>query len=170
MHKMYDLYLSLGCRTLPDLEALTQKVPMLADPALHTRILKRSPGPGFLGLDLPDTIAVSLLQRLKSAKASGCRLPSAYRLPLISIEQAAPMAEQAMGELKAARLPYDTLGPVRFLREQPTCWTFGAVSEQLVKEGRIPGVLHACVDKLDGHLWTREEFDRLWGEQEGKHA
>src|SRR5437773_2368390 len=82
MHKMYDLYLSLGCRTLPDLEALTPKVPMLADLALHTRILKRSPGPGFLGLDLPDTLAVSLLRRLKSAKASGCRLPSAYRQPL----------------------------------------------------------------------------------------
>ncbi len=48
--------------------------------------------------------------------------------------------------------------------EQSVCWTFGAVSEQLVKEGRIPGALYAGVDKLDGHIWKQTDLERLQGE------
>jgi hypothetical protein len=41
---------------------------------------------------------------------------------------------------------------------------FGAVSEQCMKEERLPGLVFANIDKLDGHIWTVEEFDRLVGE------
>lgn len=53
------------------------------------------------------------------------------------------------------------LGKVSFFREDPCCWTFGASSAQLIGEERIPGMIFASVDKLDGHIWTREELERF---------
>ncbi len=166
VYHLYDIYLSWRCQILPDLEDLVETVPALADPALQARMLDRTKAPGFLGLDLPADGALSLLHRLRSLKVSsrGYLLPSAYRQPRITIEQATPIAEQAIEELQVRRFPDHTLGPVHFQWEQSVCWTFGAVSEQLIKEGRIPGALHASVDKLDGHIWKQTDLERLQGE------
>jgi hypothetical protein len=163
-YMMYDLYLFVGSRTLPELDDLVQQVPVLADPDLQKRMVQRSPGPHFLRLNLPVEVAATLMQRLESRKASGYMLPSAYRHPTVSIEQAFPTAARVIAELHATKIPDHTLGPVRLVREQPVCWTFGAASEEWIKEDRIPGLLFASIDKLDGHVWQEEEFARLSGE------
>ena|SRR5579859_6331313 len=163
IHNMYDIYLFIGCRTLPELDDLIQKAPALADPTVQKRILQRSPGPGFLKLDLASDVATTLLKLLKSRKANGYVVLSDYRQPRITSEQAASIAARAIAELHATRIPDHTLGPVHLVREEPVCWTFGAVSEEWVKEGRIPGMLFASVDKLDSHVWQPEEFERLRG-------
>jgi hypothetical protein len=163
MHNMYDIYLFIGCRTLPALDDLVQRAPALADPAVQKRVLQRSPGPGFLKLDLAEDVATALFQRLRSGKANGYVVSSAYRQPGVTVEQAIPIAQRAIAELHAARIPEHTLGPVRFVREEPVCWTFGAASEEWVKEGRIPGMLFASVDKLDSHVWPPEELERFHG-------
>lgn len=158
---MYDIYLSMGGRALPDLNDLMRAVPALAEPQMQQKIVQRSPKPGFLGLDLTSDQAKTLMQRLKAQKAVGYPVPSAYRQPKITIEQATPIATQAIEQLHKAHIPEHTLGPVLLRKDEPACWTFGAVSEEWVKEGRIPGVLFASVDKLDGHVWKAEEFEQL---------
>jgi len=164
-YKTYDIYLSMGCQTLPDFGDLVQEAPVLADPALHARMLQDKPRPGFLGLDLSRSTATKVLQALKAAKACGYRINSVYRRkPTITIEQAAPIAERAFAELKATRSNV-IFDPLEFRGEDPVCWVFGAASPQWIEEGRIPGVLHVSVDKLDGHVWQPEEFDRLHDEE-----
>jgi hypothetical protein len=160
---MYDLYLFMGCRTLPALDELLQTMPAVADPAVQKRILQRSPGPGFLKLDLTHENATTLLRLLKSGKANGYLIPSAYRQPGITREQVEAIAARVIVDLHATHIPDHTLGPVHLVREEPVAWTFGAVSEEWVKEGRIPGMLFASVDKLDGHVWQPEEFELLRG-------
>jgi hypothetical protein len=161
MCNMYDLYLFMGCRTLPELDDVVQTVPTLTDPTVQKRILQRSPGPGFLQLDLTHDVAITLLQLLKTRKANGYIIPSAYRQPGIAVGQAESIAKRVITELHATRIPDHTLGPVHLVREEPVAWTFGAASEEWVKEGRIPGMLFASVDKLDGHVWQPEEFEQL---------
>lgn len=158
----YDIYLTRGADQLPKLDNLLTEAPVLQEPDLPQRMLQHSTN--VLKVALPENKAIELLQRLQAEGAKGSLLPSAYRQPRISAEQAVPIAEKAIAEIQAKRRPNDTPGTVRFLREQPTCWTFGAVSEQLIREGRIPGLFYASVDKLDGHIWKPEEFDRLAGE------
>lgn len=167
---MYDIYLSMGCRELPILDDLIPQIPMLAEPALQQKILTGSPHrPGFLGLDLPEEPAQALFQRLLPTRAGGSWLLSAYRQPYVSKEQAAMLIEPAIAELAKnhfERHPDDTLGPVVFVGEKPEFWVFGARSEQLGAMGMIPGDLRVSVDKLDRHIWTREDFDRR-GERMG---
>jgi len=169
---MYDIYLSMGCRELPVLEDLVTQIPMLADPALQQKILTGSPHhPGFLGLDLPEELAQALFRRLKSKRAAGLWLLSAYRLPRVSKEQAAMLAEPAIAELKRKhfeRYPDDTLSAVYFVGERPEVWVFGYTSEQLVAKNIIPGGPRVGVDKVDGHIWTREDFGRREQRLEGK--
>ena len=160
---MYDLYLNAGSRALPELNDLIQVAPALADSGLQKRMLQRSPGSHFLGLDLSIDVATTLMKRLKSHKASGYIVPSAYRHPKITVEQALSIATPVISELYTKYISDHTLGPVHFVQDEPICWTFGAVSEEWVKEDRIPGALFASVDKLDGHIWQVEEFDRLRG-------
>ena len=76
-------------------------------------------------------------------------------------EQAEAIAKRVIAKLHATRIPDHTLGPVHLVREEPVAWTFGAASEEWVKEGRIPGMLFASVDKLDGHIWQPEDFEQL---------
>ena len=162
---LYDLYLFRGSRTLPELDKLIKQAPVLADPDLQKRMVQRSSSPGFLGLDLHLGIAATLVKLLKANKADGYFLPSAYRQPKITVEQALQIATRAIAELHATRIPTHTMHPVRLVREEPVCWTFSAVSEEWLKEGdRVPPALFANVDKLDGHLWQVEDFDRLNGE------
>jgi hypothetical protein len=159
----YDIYLSMGCRALPDIDNILPAIPALSDAQIQQKIVKRSPGPGFLGLNLTHEQAMVLLQRLKSQKAAGYPVLAAYHEPKITKEQAAPIAAQAIKQLHEKLIPQHTLGPALFKREEPVCWTFGAVSAEWVKEGRIPGILFASVDKLDAHVWALEEFNQLRG-------
>ncbi|MDQ2717143.1 MAG: hypothetical protein M3Z08_19750 [Chloroflexota bacterium] len=149
---------------MPDITDLVQQVPALADSSLPERLLQKRPGPGFLGLDLPHDLARMLLQRLTSQRASGYAIPVTYRQPArISIEQATPIAQHYLAEVAARRYPGNSFGSAHFLRSDPVCcWTFVATSEELAEKGHMG--LYASVDKLDGHVWSAEEFEQLHGE------
>lgn len=163
---VYDLYLLAGCRIRPDFADLVARIPILVDPLFQARILHHSPEPGFLGLDLPEEIALRLLQRLKSGDARGYRLPAAYRQPLVTLEQASNIAQAAFAEQQKTTRSR-TLGPVRFLWARAMLWVFGAVWDPPVDtEGG--GMIYARVDKLDGHLWTPEEL-HLVAQEENTH-
>lgn len=45
-------------------------------------------------------------------------------------------------------------------------WTFASGSEQLQQEGVVPGALHACVDKVDGHVWTNQEMEEFFSDKQ----
>ncbi len=51
-------------------------------------------------------------------------------------------------------------GPVKFRRENERFWVFSAGSGQLFEEGYVPGAVYACIDKIDGHVWSLEEQER----------
>ena len=120
---LYDIHLSMGCRTLPDMKDLVGEIPSLNDPAFQQKLLIPSPAnPGFLGLDLPEPLAKKLFHHLKSTRAVGYWLPSIYRQLHISKDQAAIFAEQALPELSTKHYqqhPDDTLGPLFFVGEKP---------------------------------------------------
>jgi hypothetical protein len=157
---MYDIHLSMGCRTLPDLKDLVGEIPVLTNPTFQQKLLMPSPPrPGFLGLDLPEPLVKTLFQRLKSTRAVGYWVPSAYRQPHISKDHAAFFAEQALPELSTKhyqRHPDDTLGPLFFVGEKPEFWVFKARSEKFRE--REGGGMWIDIDKIDGHIWTPEDF------------
>jgi len=161
---MYDIYLSMGCRGLPSFEDLAEKIPIVQTLEFQQKILTPSPHhPGFLGLDLSEPVVKLLFQRLQSTRAVGYWLLSDYRQPRITREQARLLAEPAIAERAVnhfQRHPDDTLGPIEFVGVQPEFWVFGARSEYLIRENCVPGDLRVSVDTLDGHIWTREDFDR----------
>lgn len=127
---MFDIYLSIGCRALPDMEDLAQDVPILRDTAFQQKLLTPSPKrPGFLGLDVSELLAKTLLRRLQSVRAVGFWLSSAYRQPRISREQAEVFAAQVLPEISARHFqhyPGDTLSPLFFAGEKPEYWVFKA--------------------------------------------
>ena len=158
---LYDIYLTMGGRALPPMSDLIDVAPSLSASLFQQKMLQRSPRPGFLGLDLPYNLAVTLMQRLITQKAVGYPVPAAYRQPQITKEQALPIAVKAIEHSHSTRIPNHTLGPVLLREEKPVCWTFSAASQEWIDAGRIPGALFASVDKLDGHLWQEKDFQQL---------
>ncbi len=162
---MYDIYLYMGCQTPPDLHELVAEAPALAAPEVQQKIMQRSPAPGWLHVDLPYPVARHLFQQLKSAKATGLLARAAYHQPQVTSQEAEQRAHPALQQKQAALYPNYTFESTIYLtRDQPTCWEFTGYSEELVRKGHIPGGVSVCVDKLDGHIWQAEEFDRLRGE------
>ncbi len=80
----------------------------------------------------------------------------------LTIAEALPIAERYIAEIiaRSERLRKYEFGPVRFRREADGYWVFSAGSRQLQEEGRVPGAVSACVDKVDGHVWSLEEQER----------
>lgn len=156
---MYDIYLTRGCGKFPHTEDLVEEVPELASSALQGKLLALSPPrPGFLGLDLLEQMAIKLLLRLMIDGAVGQIVPAAYREPRISQEQARVLAEPAITELHAIRYPEHELGEIYYRGDWPEAWVFGAFLEPtLEREGAGP---YVGVDKVDGHIWTAEDFAR----------
>lgn len=81
--------------------------------------------------------------------------------PLTLIE-ALPLAQRHIAEVinRSERLRRYEFLPVEFWRETERYWVFSAVSPQSQAEGRVPGAVSVCVDKLDGHIWSVEEQER----------
>ena len=159
---MYDIFLSKGCRLLPDLSDLAQQVPNLASPQMAQCLLNDHPG--FLGLDLSLDLARPLIKRLRytDARALGYIAPSIYRHQVANFtrETAYPLAERALKQ-KQLGYPNTHFAPVVFASEDLMWFKFCAVSEEWIAQGFSPGALFVCVDKLDGHIWQHEEFELL---------
>lgn len=161
MHDTYDVVLVNGCTRTPDLDEIVELVPALTDLDVQTRMLGwRQHWPDFLGLDLPEDVALLVYACLKQAGAHGGLALAAYREPRITVEQALPIAAQAIAE-RQSRYSGLTFSPVRFSPPHggAECWAFCADCEQWQQEGMIPGAIFASIDKLDGHVCTSEEFE-----------
>lgn len=159
---LYDLYLTAGCAGEPSLADLLGTIPRLADAAVRARLLQRSPGPGFLRLDLPEDAARVLLGRLMRAEARGELVPAAYRRPHINTQAGQSIAERTLTAQASREFPGYTFRPVRYWREGPRWWVFGMIADALVDQGHVPGGVLAYVDKLDGHIWQPDELQRLF--------
>ena len=80
---------------------------------------------------------------------------------MINLEKVKQIAEREIKQILARRtdLQKYKFEVVDFIRENNWYWFFSAGSEQLQKEGYIPGEIMVGVDKLDGHIWTESEYD-----------
>ncbi len=56
-------------------------------------------------------------------------------------------------------------GEVEVKSENERFWTFVSGSDQLFREGYVPGAVYACVDKTDGHLWSMDDVERFYLER-----
>lgn len=154
-----DVYLTSGCRKIPDLSDLGQKYPILLETDFQAYLLERSPK--FLGLDMLEEDAVVLWRRLECAQGRGLYLPSSYRTPRISREEAFQIAERWIVQRQAERWPNIAFDPLQFCSEDAMWWTFCSGSEAWRQQGLLPGALYALIDKLDGHLWQAQETEAL---------
>jgi hypothetical protein len=161
---LYDLWLSTGTRGHPQVTDFAVAFPQLTNSDLLRRMQEHFPG--FIGLDLPEDIAHNLLARLQADRARGMVVASAYREPIITREAAYLIAEQVIRQQHEQRYPHYTLSPIRYAESHAHAmwWTFTAPVDELVAQGMIPGALFASIDKLDGHVWQPEDFERLFGE------
>lgn len=153
----FDLFLRAGCDTPPLVSDLLAAAPSLGAPTFEQAVMR--PRPGFLGLDLAHAVAQQALARLEQVGAIGEVIDAAYRTPRISIEQAKPLAEQAIEQLRQRHFAAYAFEATRAwpTGERPRWWAFFAPSQQLQDEGHIPGAIFVSIDKLDGHVWTPEE-------------
>ncbi|MGH9831868.1 MAG: hypothetical protein ACRD9Y_02560 [Blastocatellia bacterium] len=80
----------------------------------------------------------------------------------MTIEAASIIAERHITAVinGSERLRKYEFGPVKFWRETDRYWVFSAGSRQLMDEGYVPGAISACVDKLDGHVWSIKEQEQ----------
>ena len=80
----------------------------------------------------------------------------------INFVEAQAIAERAIAEIirTAPELAGYQFNAVKYRRDEGLYWVFSAASEQLIEEGYVPGAVFACVDKMDGHIWSEEEHAR----------
>ena len=139
------------------------ETPILAEAAFSEGLLQRLLGAGFLGLSLSGDTADQILAELTLAGGRGIVVPAAYRQPKVTSSMAMPIASLVIAEIQK-RVEH-TFYPVEFLTEGPLWWKFGAASPELLERGIVPGAAYVCVDKLDGHVWSRQEMVTLNGEE-----
>ena len=80
----------------------------------------------------------------------------------INFADAQAIAERTIAEIirMAPELTGYQFNAVKYRREDDLFWVFSAASAQLIEEGYVPGAVFACVDKMDGHIWSEEEHVR----------
>ncbi len=163
---LYDIYLRTRCFTEPALKDLLPKVPALKKLEIQKKLAPHAKedlnkkgsmrAPGFLGLDVEEGVARELYNRLEAAKGSGEVVPSAYREPKITQEQALKIAEPELSRICQEQYPGYQFEPVHLHRYELRWWAFATFSHQWQQEHGFvfgAGGPVAYVDKLDGHLW-----------------
>lgn len=168
----FDIYLTLGAQSAPQLADLAARAPVLADPVILARMQQRvvthlsTSAPSDvhpLGLDLSHDIALGVLRRIQATGGSGAIAPSAYRMPLVPLHQALAIAHSVLAPRIAQAFP-DALfrGVVPRWSHDATCWIVEAViaypagRKYIVDERMV-----AYIDKLDGHAWPIEDVQRM---------
>ena len=51
--------------------------------------------------------------------------------------------------------------PMEIEDENERFWVFAAGSEEAFDEGVVPNAIYVCVDKFDGHVWSRQEQEQF---------
>ncbi|MEN9489935.1 MAG: hypothetical protein RJA63_384 [Pseudomonadota bacterium] len=143
MTELYDLYIANPPRDLQSRETAS---------AQHQVFLAR--GVRELGLALPD--AQALLRDARACGANVYLVPVAYRHAPISLDQARAIAEKAYTQLIAQGRRLGALEPGY---DDRLWWVFCADDIEAIEQDRYPGRVHIAIDKLDGHMRTKEELD-----------
>lgn len=82
----------------------------------------------------------------------------------IHLAQAEKIAAQELRRLvtDSPQLGQYEFGEPYLRREEPSFWTFGMASQQLMDEGYAPGALFVSIGKQDGHIWSDEEVTQYY--------
>lgn len=75
---------------------------------------------------------------------------------MLNKNKALEIAEKEIFRLQK-QSDYNDFSPVEFHYETGSFWTFLSGSEAMIDDGIIPGAFFVSVDKVDGHIWTRQE-------------
>ena len=110
----------------------------------------------FAGLGLPLDAA---RERRRESSRRMALVPSRYRTPGISLEDARDKAELVLRERQRDH-PGVTFDDVRLYAHHPMVFTFATLSPQWQREARVPGGLLCSIDKVDGHVWTESEQEQ----------
>ena len=152
-----------------DFEEISQRVPHDFVEMIRAK-LQNPLFLGPLGLSLPRHEAIELFRLLvpcTSSASGGYLMSAAYRKPLVSQEQAQPIAMAYLHERIHREFSNLHFYDVQFAREDAMWWTFVVGCEEW--KNLIPGALFAPVDKLDGHIWTDEKMLAYWKANSGDH-
>lgn len=152
----FDIWVNQGCVEPPEIDYL---LPIIGETQLHQLRLKVNlNAPGFLGLDFSLDDALELKQKILLKRALGLVVPTKYRTPRLSVDQARPIAEVVI-KRETARLAQGlTVYPMSYERENVLCFTFSAVVKEWAEQDLIPSRLFASIDKVDGHHWSAEHY------------
>jgi hypothetical protein len=84
----------------------------------------------------------------------------------MNLDTAKMIAEDAIRERIAASSVFSRyqFAPVAFTEENERFWVFVSGSDELFDAGATPTAIYICVDKKDGHLWSREEQERFYSQ------
>lgn len=146
----YDIHLSRNTNVNSDLQRLIQK--LAEDEGVHTLTLEKVDSPTFLGLDLSAELAITLWKQLKANEVKSIIVPSMYREPLLTVDDALSYAKSIV-EQKKKQDPSDEFGELYYVLEDIMWHTFRVFSEKMRVEKRSPGSFYINIDKIDGHLW-----------------
>lgn len=111
---------------------------------------------GWYNTELSLSPARQLVSELRHNGANAYVVPSQYRLPIISFEEAITIAAKKYAELinSGKRLGELNNGYDDFL-----WWTFYVDDIEAIEKDMIPGMITVSVDKLDGHIRSNQEFE-----------
>jgi hypothetical protein len=110
----------------------------------------------FEGLELPLVVAREVRRTSERRKAL---VPSRYRTPRVSLEEARSRAESVLRD-RQHRYQDVTFGDVEIYAYHPMVYTLVTFSPEWQHEGRVPGGLICSIDKVDGHVWTTDEQEQ----------
>jgi hypothetical protein len=164
---MYDIYIFNKLENTFELNKVRSFFPDILDAELSENLTKYS-HPRFLGIDQPQAIAMKLFSELNAIGLRGRVVKSAYRKPVLTVEQALLTAENKCSEIIDERnkiKPPVIFSQTVFSREDAMWWTFASVSDELIEQGFVPGAVQVSVDKLDGHIWSADETEQWLIEQ-----
>jgi hypothetical protein len=175
---MYDVFIKYKTGEATELVQLREVYSFLNDDIIR---LVAEGKPTYLGLDLPTQQAFDLSNTLDKFERHSAVVPAIYRDPIISVEEALPIAEDYISRLIEIRrekysneaasvahyskrkslyylhLKEIAFEPVCFSIATECCWSFIAPSKALQAEGWVPGALFANIDKVTGQVWDRSE-------------
>jgi hypothetical protein len=165
---MFDIYVFNKLENNTYLNKVRSFFPDILDTSICENLTKFY-HPRFLEIDISQPLAMKIFSALKEIGLRGRVVKSAYRNPLMTIDEALVIADKECQKIIAERNQTKTpvkFNPTQFTREDAMWWTFAAVSEELVEQGFAPGAVQVSLDKLDGHIWSADETESWLLEQD----
>lgn len=129
-------------------------VPTASLPFAFDRLKRR----GMIHMGLPLRESREVLAVVRAAAANAYLVPTKYRDPPISMEQARSRAMVVHAEKRALG---QRLAELDEGYDDMLWWTFCADDLDAVEKDLVPGCVRIAVDKRDGHIRSPQEY-RDW--------